>query len=67
MDKTQEVVDKGFEGLHCCNPDSYGDKLWLLEGTPLLWKFEEKISQAAASSEPSASTSLTRGSVRCAR
>ena len=42
----EAVVGKGFDGLHCCNPDSFQDRLWLLEGTPLLWKFEEKISNA---------------------
>ena len=42
----EEVVKEGFHGLHRCNYDSFGDNLWLLEGTPLLWKFEEKISSA---------------------
>jgi len=42
------ILDSGEAGLHKCNVDTFGDYLWLLEGTPLLWKFEEKISSAFA-------------------
>ena len=42
----EKVVHEGTDGLHCCNPDNFADRLWLLEGTPLLWKYEEKISNA---------------------
>ncbi len=42
----EALVQTGYEGLHNCNIATLGDRLWLLEGTPLLWKFEEKVSQA---------------------
>jgi len=32
--------------IQVCNPDSYGDRLWLLAGTPLLSEFESVLSQA---------------------
>ena len=43
---TQEELAKGFEGLQCCNGDTLGNNLWLLQGTPLIWKFEEEMSSA---------------------
>lgn len=42
------ILGEGFERLHSCNPDGFAHNLWLLEGTPLIWKFEEEISSAFA-------------------
>ena len=41
--RVREIV-RDPASFACCNPESYGDRLWLLEGSPLLAKFEKSLS-----------------------